>query len=109
MLSDSVIRNKKPVYWCSTCTTALAEAEVEYHDHTSPSIYVKFKVEEDLSDIHPSLKGDDTYVVIWTTTPWTLRANLAVCVHPELDYVLVATSNGYLLLAEALHEDALSR
>ena len=78
LLSGAVIRNTKPVYWCSTCTTALAEAEVEYHDHTSPSIYVKFPAAEDLSDIHPALAGDKVFVVIWTTTPWTLPANLAV-------------------------------
>ena len=73
LYSGSVIRSKKPVYWCSTCTTALAEAEVEYHNHTSASIYVKFRVSSDLSDIDPRLGGDDIFVVIWTTTPWTLR------------------------------------
>ncbi len=104
LLSDSVIRNKKPVYWCATCTTALAEAEVEYHDHTSPSIYVKFKVEEDLSDIDPSLAGENIYVVIWTTTPWTLPANLAVALHPDFVYAAVEVDGETWILAEDLVE-----
>ncbi len=104
LLSDSVIRNKKPVYWCATCTTALAEAEVEYHDHTSPSIYVKFKVEEDFSDIDPSLGGSDLYVVIWTTTPWTLPANLAVALHPDFIYAAVEVAGDTWILAEDLVE-----
>ncbi|MCI5163814.1 MAG: isoleucine--tRNA ligase, partial [Candidatus Electrothrix sp. AX5] len=70
LLSDGVVRSKKPVYWCSTCRTALAEAEVEYYDHTSPSIYVKFPVAEDLSEAVPELAGmENLKVVIWTTTP----------------------------------------
>ncbi|MCK5515909.1 MAG: isoleucine--tRNA ligase, partial [Desulfobulbaceae bacterium] len=104
LLSDSVIRNKKPVYWCATCTTALAEAEVEYHDHTSPSIYVKFKIEEDFSDIHSSLGGDNLYVVIWTTTPWTLPANLAVALHPDFVYAAVEVGGDIWILAEDLVE-----
>ncbi|MEE4240132.1 MAG: class I tRNA ligase family protein, partial [Desulfopila sp.] len=63
LLSGAVIRNKKPVYWCSTCVTALAEAEVEYYDHTSPSIYVKFQVKDDISDVDPSLVGDNVFAV----------------------------------------------
>ena len=104
LLSDSVIRNKKPVYWCATCTTALAEAEVEYHDHTSPSIYVKFKVEEDFSDIHPSLTGNNLYVVIWTTTPWTWPANLAVALHPDFVYAAVEVDGETWIMAEDLVE-----
>lgn len=104
LLSDSVIRNKKPVYWCSTCTTALAEAEVEYHDHSSPSIYVKFKIEEDFSDIDPSLAADNVYVVIWTTTPWTLPANLAVALHPDFVYAAVEAGDDILILAKDLVE-----
>jgi isoleucyl-tRNA synthetase len=104
LLSDAVIRNKKPVYWCATCTTALAEAEVEYHDHTSPSIYVKFKIEEDFSDIHSSLTGDKLYVVIWTTTPWTLPANLAVALHPDFIYATVEVDGDIWILAKDLVE-----
>ena len=104
LLSDSVIRNKKPVYWCSTCTTALAEAEVEYHDHSSPSIYVKFKVEEDFSEIDASLAGDNVYAVIWTTTPWTLPANLAVALHPDFVYAAVKAGEEILIIARDLVE-----
>ncbi len=102
LLSDAVVRNKKPVYWCSTCTTALAEAEVEYHDHISPSIFVKFPVLEDLSDIHPALSGADVSVVIWTTTPWTLPANLAVAFHPDFTYAAVQVGKEIWILAKDL-------
>ncbi len=76
-------RGKKPVYWCVTDRTALAEAEVEYEDHTSPSIHVAF----DLAGELPRLPGRKARLVIWTTTPWTLPANLAVAAHPDLSYV----------------------
>ena len=102
LYSGSVIRSKKPVYWCSTCTTALAEAEVEYHNHTSASIYVKFRVASDLSDIDPRLGGEDLFVVIWTTTPWTLPANLAVAFHPDFEYASVATGGERLIMAREL-------
>lgn len=104
LLSDSVVRHRKPVYWCSTCTTALAEAEVEYHGHTSPSIYVKFKADSDLSDIDTSLSGDNVYFVIWTTTPWTLPANLAVALHPEFTYAAVEVDGDTLIMAKDLVE-----
>ncbi|MFH2122832.1 MAG: isoleucine--tRNA ligase [Pseudomonadota bacterium] len=102
LLSGAVIRNKKPVFWCSTCTTALAEAEVEYYDHTSPSIYVKFPVVDDLSDIDPALAAAKVSVVIWTTTPWTLPANLAVAFHPDFVYAAVKVEGEFLILAQDL-------
>jgi isoleucyl-tRNA synthetase len=102
LLSGSVVRNKKPVFWCSTCTTALAEAEVEYHDHTSSSIYVKFPVADDLSDIDPALAGKKVSVLIWTTTPWTLPANLAVAFHPDFVYAAVQVGDEFLILARDL-------
>ncbi|MEN8199802.1 MAG: isoleucine--tRNA ligase [Thermodesulfobacteriota bacterium] len=108
LLSGSVIRNKKPVYWCSTCTTALAEAEVEYYDHSSPSIYVKFPVTEDLSDIDPALAVDRLSVVIWTTTPWTLPANLAVAFHPDFEYAAVRTGDETLILAKEMVEPVMA-
>ncbi|MFH1714983.1 MAG: isoleucine--tRNA ligase [Elusimicrobiota bacterium] len=78
-----VYRGKKPVYWCRKCETALAEAEVEYADHTSPSVFVKFPVKDSkLNDI------DNLFVIIWTTTPWTLPANVAVAFHEKFDYVI---------------------
>ena len=79
-----IYKGKKPVYWCSECETALAEAEVEYADHKSPSIYVKFPV-KDGKGILPQ----DAYVVIWTTTPWTIPANVAICLNPNLTYCLL--------------------
>jgi isoleucyl-tRNA synthetase len=104
-LNGSLIKSKKPVYWCNSCGTALAEAEVEYEDDTSPSIYVRFPMISDLTVEHPSLAGKDIFIAIWTTTPWTIPANLAVALHPDLIYVAVDTSAyGVLILAEGLLE-----
>jgi len=80
-------RDKKPVHWCLVHRTALAEAEVEYEDHSSPSIYVRMPLVGDAGSVHPALAGTATSLVIWTTTPWTLPANLAIVANPELDYV----------------------
>ena len=102
LLSGAVVKSKKPVYWCSTCETALAEAEVEYHNHTSPSIYVKFPVNSDLSDVDPKLSGDNLNVVIWTTTPWTLPANQAIAFHPDFEYALVEAGGEKLIMAKEL-------
>ena len=102
-LKGSVVKSKKPIYWCISCKTALAEAEVEYEAHTSPSIFVKFPMVSDLSREIPALKGKHVFVVIWTTTPWTIPANLAIALHPDLDYVAVDTGNDeVLILAEGL-------
>ena len=106
LLNGSVVRSKKPVYWCSSCRTALAEAEVEYQDHTSPSIYVKFPVADDLSDLIPELAGKTTFAVIWTTTPWTLPANLAVAFHPDFPYAAVEVDGEVWILAEGLVSEA---
>jgi isoleucyl-tRNA synthetase len=85
-----VYKGKKPVYWCLRDRTALAEAEVEYESHTSPSIYVEFPLSPDsagdLAARVPELAGRDTTVLIWTTTPWTIPSNLAVAFHPDVDY-----------------------
>ncbi len=88
-LDGSLFKSKKPIYWCSTCKTALAEAEVEYNMRTSPSIYVKFPFISDISGDFPSLKGKKLCLIIWTTTPWTIPANLAVALHPAFEYVAV--------------------
>jgi isoleucyl-tRNA synthetase len=102
-LNGSLFRSKKPIYWCISCKTALAEAEVEYEEHTSPSIFVKFPMVSDLGESYPALKGKQISVVIWTTTPWTMPANLAIALHPDLVYVAVETENqGVLILAEGL-------
>ncbi len=94
-----VYRGLKPVYWCIYDHTALAEAEVEYDDHTSPSIWVKFPLVVDDKSKKLGLP-DDANALIWTTTPWTLPANRALALHPEYVYVLAETSAGKLLLAE---------
>lgn len=95
-----IYRGLKPVYWCAYCETALAEAEIEYHDHRSPSVYFTFPV-VDGKGILPEGEGGAA-VVAWTTTPWTIPANMAVALHPELTYVLVESQHGPLLLAEGL-------
>jgi isoleucyl-tRNA synthetase len=99
-----VYRDKKPVHWCLVHRTALAEAEVEYEDHASPSIYVRFPVVQNLGHAVPALEGKKVAFVIWTTTPWTLPANLAVVANPELDYVAIPRDAGggvieYLIVA----------
>ncbi len=100
--NGSVYRGKKPVYWCASCVTALAEAEVEYADSSAPSIYVKFPAIDDFSTRIPELKGKNVSVVIWTTTPWTIPANLAVAVHPDESYAAVEAGDEVLILAERL-------
>ena len=101
----SLVKSKKPIYWCSTCKTALAEAEVEYEDESSPSIYVKFPFVSDLGEIYPVLDGRTCSLIIWTTTPWTLPANLAVALHPDLAYTAVQEENGEVyILAQGLLE-----
>jgi isoleucyl-tRNA synthetase len=97
----NVYRKKRPVYWCISCQTALAEAEVEYADHSSPSITVKFA----LKDLPPFLKkysGREIFVLIWTTTPWTIPANLAIALHPDFDYALFEMNSELYIAASAL-------
>jgi isoleucyl-tRNA synthetase len=98
----SLYKGLKPVHWCSSCQTALAEAEVEYEDHASPSIFVKFPLHSDPSGILPCLAQQKVSVVIWTTTPWTLPANLAVAFHPQSDYLAVKVAGEVFILASAL-------
>ncbi len=101
----------KPVHWCVDCGSALAEAEVEYEDKTSPAIDVRFPLVDvaAFDKACPNNGSGAISIAIWTTTPWTLPANQAVCLHPELDYVVVQCDNGRLVLAEALYEKALER
>ncbi|HLY43756.1 MAG TPA: isoleucine--tRNA ligase [Terracidiphilus sp.] len=87
-----VYRGLKPVYWCIHDQTALAEAEVEYEQHTSPSIYVRYRLTSDAAAIDTALAGREVYTIIWTTTPWTLPASMAVAFHPDFDYVALAAS-----------------
>jgi isoleucyl-tRNA synthetase len=101
-----VYKGKKPVHWCIHCRTALAEAEVEYEDHSSPSIYVEFPASADgareLGARVPALAGRDISVVIWTTTPWTIPSNLAVAFHPEFDYAAYDVEGRAVIVAEGL-------
>jgi isoleucyl-tRNA synthetase len=109
LLDGSVYKGKKPVYWCPTCKTALAEAEVKYENHRSPSIYVKFKMVSDIGNLFPSLRGKPVSVIIWTTTPWTIPANLAVALHPDFTYVAAEVDGEIYILAEALLEGAMAK
>ncbi|WP_031385768.1 isoleucine--tRNA ligase [Desulfonatronum thiodismutans] len=107
MAKGAVVRNKKPVHWCCSCETALAEAEVEYGEHGSPSIYVAFPVNDPkLAEVFPGQGEAVTSIVIWTTTPWTIPDNMAVAVHPEFSYALVqvkmAEGDARFILAEEL-------
>jgi len=113
LANGGLYKGAKPVHWCVSCATALAEAEVEYDDHVSHSIYVKFPAGESLADIDTALSGDMS-IVIWTTTPWTIPANLAVSVGPDIEYaaVKITAENGnsnlktgeVLILAEDLRD-----
>jgi len=101
-----IVRGLKPVNWCYKCETALAEAEVEYADHTSDSVFVMFALNADAAAAALGLKGK-TFLLIWTTTPWTLLANVAVAVHPQLTYVCVEHEGASIILGKALFEAGL--
>jgi len=100
-----IYKGMRPVYWCASCETALAEAEIEYGNKISESIYVKFPLADDLGKFGGI---ENTYCLIWTTTAWTIPANLAIAVHPELDYVLADGGSERYLLAEGLLEEVSS-
>ena len=93
-----VYKGLRPVYWCIHDQTALAEAEVEYREHTSPSVYVKFPLKSDPAEIDEALAGKNVFVVIWTTTPWTLPANLGITVHPDFDYSAIEVSDAEVFI-----------
>ncbi len=97
----SVYKGLKPVFWCIHDQTALAEAEVEYEQHTSPSVYVRYKLTSDPALIDPALAGQDVYTIIWTTTPWTIPASQAIAFNPELEYAALENgdSNIYVVAA----------
>src|SRR6266446_1746967 len=97
-----VYKGARPVYWCIHDQTALAEAEVEYEQHTSPSVYVKFPLQSDPALIDPALAGRKVFALIWTTTPWTLPANLGIAVHPDYDYVAVESGDEVYIVAADL-------
>lgn len=103
-----IFRGLKPIHWCPHCETALAEAELEYADEKSPSIFVKFKVRQaDIKDnklkqVADSFSKNESYFVIWTTTPWTLPANVAIALHPDYEYVLAKFGGEVYVVAEEL-------
>jgi isoleucyl-tRNA synthetase len=100
-----VYRGLKPVYWCIHDRTALAEAEVEYANHTSPSVYVRYRLTSDPGAIAAALAGRNVATIIWTTTPWTLPASLAVAFHPDFDYAALEVGDGQVyIVASALAE-----
>ncbi len=100
--SGAVYRGRKPVHWCMNCRTALAEAEVEYENHSSPSVYVKFPVLSDLGSISEALKNKQVYFIIWTTTPWTLPSNQAIALHRNYTYAAIEINDEVYLVAEGL-------
>jgi isoleucyl-tRNA synthetase len=97
-----VYRGLRPVYWCIHDRTALADAEIEYEQHSSPSIYVRYDLTSDPAAIHPALAGKRVATIIWTTTPWTLPASLAVAFHPDFDYVALQQEGQVYIVAQAL-------
>jgi isoleucyl-tRNA synthetase len=97
-----VYKGLKPVHWCIKDRTALAEAEVEYESHISPSIYVRFKLASDPASLDPALAGKNVYALIWTTTPWTIPANLAIAFNPKYEYVAADTPQGVAIVAASL-------
>ena len=105
----SVYKSKKPIYWCSSCRTALAEAEVEYEEHQSPSIYVKFPLIDSLGRKVSALNGQKVFVIIWTTTPWTIPANLAIALHPDYEYAVVKFGDEAWIIADGLVEEVMAK
>jgi len=105
----NVYRGYRPVHWCIHCRTALAEAEVEYMEHKSPSVYVAFPLKSDISQTLPSLAGTRVFLLIWTTTPWTLPANLAIALNPALSYVAVQVGEKVFIIAKGLLEDTAAK
>jgi len=103
MATNGVIyKGRKPIHWCMHCETALAEAEIEYAPHKSPSIFVTFKVTTPSATLSTIIGTAETDILVWTTTPWTLPANVAIAAHPEFQYTVLSTETETLIVAEAL-------
>jgi isoleucyl-tRNA synthetase len=100
--NGAVYKGLRPVYWCIHDKTALAEAEIEYSNHTSPSVWVKYRLTSDPAKIDPALAGKKVSTIIWTTTPWTLPASMAVAFHPDLEYVALEHNGELYIVADAL-------
>ena len=97
-----IYKGKKAVYWCPHCETALAEAEIEYAEAKSPAIFVKFPLKDDKGLLPEAAKGKNVFVVIWTTTPWTLPANVAIALNPDFEYAWVESEGEVYLMAKEL-------
>jgi isoleucyl-tRNA synthetase len=106
---DYVYKGARPVYWCIHDQTALAEAEVEYQQHRSPSVYVKFPLASDPAQIDPALAGKKVFVLIWTTTPWTLPSNLGIAVHPDFEYSAFEHGDEVFIVASELLETVIEK
>ncbi len=104
-----IYKGLKPVLWCPSCETALAAAEIEYSDEESDSIFVKFKVINDIQSVFPEAKEKETYIVIWTTTPWTIPGNFAITFNPDFKYSLIRTEQGDLIMASKLVEQVMKK
>jgi isoleucyl-tRNA synthetase len=100
--NGAIYKGLRPVYWCIHDKTALAEAEIEYSNHTSPSVWVKYRLTSDPAKIDPALAGKKVSTIIWTTTPWTLPASMAVAFHPDLEYVALEHNGELYIVADAL-------
>ncbi len=101
---NAIYKGLRPVYWCIHDQTALAEAEVEYENHTSPSVWVKYLLTSDAAKVNPALGGKKVSTIIWTTTPWTLPASMAVAFHPTEEYVALESNGEVFVVAERLAE-----
>lgn len=99
-----VYKGRKAIHWCIDCQTALAAAEIEYADETSPSIFVAYQYDE-AEKVIPALAGKDVSVIIWTTTPWTLPASMAIAVHPRFDYGFYEAGDKVYLIAQGLRDE----
>ncbi len=104
-----VYKGLKPVFWCIHDQTALAEAEVEYEQHVSPSVYVRYRMLSDPALVHEALAGRTVYTIIWTTTPWTIPASQAVAFNPEMEYVALEADGAVYVVAGALRDEVAKR
>jgi isoleucyl-tRNA synthetase len=104
-----VYKGLRAVYWCMHDETALAEAEVEYENHTSPTVWVKYALLDDPAQIDPALKGKKVSTIIWTTTPWTLPASMAVAFHPDEEYVALESNGEVYIVASKLTADVAAK
>src|ERR1700757_2211978 len=109
MENGAVYKGLRPVYWCIHDKTALAEAEIEYSNHTSPSVWVKYPLTSDPAKIDPALAGKKVSTIIWTTTPWTLPASMAVAFHPDEEYVALESGGAAYIVASKLAAEVASK